>query len=103
MGAIHRELRRLYVPMHEGGEGTHKDGGTEIWVFDMATHKRLARWPVHGSGLANVVAIQVSQDPAPILFAATAAADVAIFDALTGHVKHIEKHLGQTPWMMLNP
>jgi hypothetical protein len=24
-------------------------------------------------------------------------------DALTGHVKHIEKHLGQTPWMMLNP
>jgi methylamine dehydrogenase heavy chain len=103
VGAIHRKLGRLYVPMHEGGEGTHKDGGTEIWVFDMATHKRLARWPMHAAGFANVAAIQVSQDPAPILFAATATADVAVMDALTGHVKHIEKHLGQTPWMMLNP
>jgi hypothetical protein len=28
---------------------------------------------------------------------------VAVIDALSGHVKHIEKHLGQTPWMMLNP
>jgi methylamine dehydrogenase heavy chain len=103
VGAIHRKLGRLYVPMHEGGEGTHKDGGTEIWVFDMATRKRLARWPVHAAGLANVAAIQVSQDAAPILFAATATADVAVMDALTGHIKHIEKHLGQTPWMMLNP
>jgi methylamine dehydrogenase heavy chain len=103
VGALHRKLGRLYVPMHEGGEGTHKDGGTEIWVFDMATHKRLARWPVHAAGLANVAAIQVSQDAAPIVFAATATADVAVMDALTGHVKHIEKHLGQTPWMMLNP
>jgi len=103
VGAIHRKLGRLYVPMHEGGEGSHKDGGTEIWVFDMATHKRLARWPVRASGLKNVLAIQVSQDAAPLLFAATANADVAIFDALTGQMKHLEKHLGQTPWMMLNP
>jgi methylamine dehydrogenase heavy chain len=102
VGAIHRKLGRLYVPMHEGGEGTHKDGGTEIWVFDMAAHKRLGRWPVHAAGLDNVLAIQVSQDAAPILFAATSSADVAVMDALTGHVKHIEKHLGQTPWMMLN-
>jgi len=43
VGAVHRELGRLYVPMHEGGEGTHKDGGTEIWVYDLASHRRLAR------------------------------------------------------------
>jgi len=103
VGAIHRQLGRLYVPMHEGGEGTHKDGGTEIWVFDMATHKRLARWPMHAAGFNNVLAVQVSQDEAPLLFAATAKADVAILDALTGQVKHVEKHLGQTPWMLLNP
>ena len=103
VGAVHRQLGRLYVPMHEGGEGTHKDGGTEIWVFDIATHKRLARWPVHASGLTNVLAVQVSQDAAPLLFAATANSDVAILDALSGQMKHLEKHLGQTPWMMLNP
>jgi methylamine dehydrogenase heavy chain len=102
VGAIQRSLGRLYVPMHKGGEGTHKDGGTEIWVFDLATHRRLARWSMAPLHLARVLAVQVSQDAAPILFAATTAADVAVFDALSGRLRHIEKHLGQTPWMLLN-
>jgi methylamine dehydrogenase heavy chain len=101
VGAIHRGLHRLYVPMHVGGEGSHKDGGTEIWVFDTATHQRLARWPV--GTLGTVVAVQVSQDSAPILFAATDKSAVAVLDALTGRVKHVEQHLGQSPWLMLNP
>jgi methylamine dehydrogenase heavy chain len=50
-----------------------------------------------------VLAVQVSQDAAPILFASTDHADVAVFDALTGRLRHIEKHLGQTPWMFFNP
>jgi len=72
-------------------------------VFDMAGHRRLARWPVQAASLSRVLAVQVSQDPAPILFAATHAADVAVLDALSGKLRHVEKHLGQTPWMMLNP
>ena len=103
VGAIHRALGRLYVPMHEGGEGTHKDGGTEIWVFDLATHQRLARWPLRNQGLSRAVAVQVSQDAAPILFAATDTGAVAVLDALTGRVRHVEQHLGQTPWMLLTP
>ena len=103
VGAIHRGLGRLYVPMHEGGEGTHKDGGTEMWVFDLASHRRLARWPLKARGLSRVIAVQVSQDAAPIVFAATEKADLAVFDALTGRLKHVEKQIGQTPWMLLNP
>jgi methylamine dehydrogenase heavy chain len=103
VGAIHRALGRLYVPMHQGGEGTHKDGGTEIWVFDLASHRRLARWALQAQGRSRVLAVQVSQDPAPILFAATDSADLAVLDALTGRLRHIEKHLGQTPWMLFNP
>ncbi|HEV8018318.1 MAG TPA: amine dehydrogenase large subunit [Steroidobacteraceae bacterium] len=103
VGAIHRGLGRLYVPMHEGGEGTHKDGGTEMWVFDLTSHRRLARWPLKAQGLSRVLAVQVSQDTAPIVFAATETADLAVFDALTGHLRHVEKQLGQTPWMLLNP
>ena len=102
-GAIHRKLGKLFVPMHRGGEGTHKNGGTEIWVFDMKTHQRVARWPVASQKLAPVVAIQVSQDDAPIVFAATDKADVAVFDALTGQLRHVEKQLGQTPWLLLTP
>jgi methylamine dehydrogenase heavy chain len=103
VGAIHRGRKRLYVPMHVGGEGTHKDGGSEIWVFDLASHQRLARWPLHIAGAKRVMAVQVSQDDAPLLFAATDSSDLAVMDALTGRVQHVEKHLGQTPWMMLNP
>ena len=103
VGAIHRKLGKLFVPMHRGGEGSHKDGGTEIWVFDMKTHQRVARWPLASQKLSPVVAIQVSQDDAPILFAATDRADVAVFDALTGQLRHVEKQLGQTPWLLMTP
>ena len=109
VGAIHRKLGRLFLPMHRGGEGTHKNGGTEIWVFDTRTHERLARWavqparPVSAQKLSPVVAVQVTQDDAPILFAATDHSDVAVLDALTGQVRHVEKQLGQTPWLMMTP
>jgi methylamine dehydrogenase heavy chain len=103
VGAIHRKLGKLFVPMHRGGEGTHKSGGTEIWIFDMKTHQRLARWPLAPKKLDTVVAVQVSQDDAPILFAATEHADVAVLDALSGEVRHVEKQLGQTPWFFMNP
>ena len=33
-----------YVLMHpDGGEGTHKNGGSEVWVYDLAAGKRLNR------------------------------------------------------------
>lgn len=103
VGAIHRKSGKLFVPMHRGGEGTHKNGGTEIWVFDMKIHQRIARWPLQPKKLQTVVAVQVSQDDAPVLFAATDHADVAVLDALTGEVRHVEKQLGQTPWLFINP
>ena len=103
VGAIHLTLGRLYVPMHRGGEGTHKDGGSDIWVYDLAAHKRVARWALKAAGLKALVAVEVSQDAAPVLFAATDAAELAIIDAATGHIRHVEKHLGQTPWQLLTP
>lgn len=39
----HAPSGRLYALMHQGGKDTHKDPGTEIWVFDIATHARLQR------------------------------------------------------------
>jgi len=103
VGAIHRHLNKLFVPMHRGGEGTHKDGGSEIWVFDMTTHQRVARWPLAALKVDSVLAIQVSQDDKPLLFAATDHSDLAVFDALTGQLRHVEKQLGQTSWLILNP
>src|SRR5262249_17555274 len=44
--AIHTPSGRLYVLMHKGGPDTHKDPGTEVWVYDVAAHRRLLRIPV---------------------------------------------------------
>ena len=103
VGTLQRALHRLYVPMHEGGEGSHKDGGTEIWVYDTDTHQRLARWPMRAALQSEVIAVQVTQDATPLLFAASQRGDLAVLDALTGKIRHVEKHLAQTPWMLLNP
>ncbi|MGH8304451.1 MAG: amine dehydrogenase large subunit [Steroidobacteraceae bacterium] len=103
VGAINRAMGRLFVPMHRGGEGSHKDGGTQLWVFDLASHQRLARWPLKAAGLAPVIAVQVSQDPSPVVFVASENADLAVLDGATGRVRHIEKHLGQTPWQLVSP
>jgi methylamine dehydrogenase heavy chain len=103
VGAIHRTLGKLFVPMHRGGEETHKDGGTELWVFDLETQRRAARWSMKAAGIGPVLALEVSQDPAPLLFLATDAADLAVLDAGTGRVRHVEKAVGQTPWQLLTP
>jgi methylamine dehydrogenase heavy chain len=103
IAAVHHSLGKLFVPMHRGGEGSHKVGGQEIWVFDMKSHQRTARWPIDTHALGEIVAVQVSQDGAPLLFAATEKADLLVFDALTGQLKHDEKKLGQTPQLLLNP
>jgi methylamine dehydrogenase heavy chain len=103
VAALHRSSGRLFVPMHVGGEGSHKEGGTEIWVFDNARHVRLARWPVPTKRSGAVLAVQVTQDEQPILFAATDQSRVLVYDALTGKLRHVEKQLGQTPWLILTP
>ena len=103
LAAIHGALGRLYVPMHRGGEGSHKEGGSEIWVMDLKTHQRIARWPMKPLRLGPVSAVQVSQDAAPVLFAGTDDPGVAVLDALTGQLRHMDKNLGQSPWLLLNP
>jgi methylamine dehydrogenase heavy chain len=103
IGAVHRSFGKLFIPMHRGGENTHKAGGTEIWVFDLKSHQRIARWPVDTQQSGAVVAVQVSQDAAALLFAATEKSDLLVLDAQTGRLKHTEKKLGQTPQLLLNP
>jgi methylamine dehydrogenase heavy chain len=48
--AVHRASGRLYALMHRGGADTHKEPGEEVWVFDLASHRRLARIPLVNPG-----------------------------------------------------
>ena len=103
IGALHRARNKLYVPMHKGGDGSHKEGGSEIWVFDLKSHQREARWPIDSYKAGTAISVQVSQDAAPLLFIATETSHLLILEALTGKLKHDEKNLGQTPQLLLNP
>ena len=72
---------RLYILMSpEGTEGSHKSGGTEVWVMDPGTKTRVARIPVQGVG----VSIDVTREATPHLVVARADSIVDIYDANTG-------------------
>jgi methylamine dehydrogenase heavy chain len=63
--ALHKDSGTLYVGMHPNGfEGSHKDSALEIWVYDLATQRRVARTKTPpASGLV------VSQGSSPRLYA----------------------------------
>jgi len=61
--AIHGPTGRLYGLMHQGGPDTHKEPGTEVWVYDLATKRRVQRIPLL-SPLMSFVAQQAGLDPA---------------------------------------
>jgi len=79
--AVHQGLGRLYVIVHQGGPYGHKEGGKDVWVYDLATKKGAGQFP-----LANVASnLAVTKDAAPLLITAEPARPaVDVHDALTG-------------------
>lgn len=108
--ALHAPTNRLYVAMHQGEAGSHKQAGPEVWVFDVTEKKRLARFELPNLTAAFLVgaagvesgsfvetlmnwiipsegahALVVSQDDDPLLFVRNAQLGaVAVIDAMTG-------------------
>lgn len=61
---MHRASGTFYVNMHDkGDEGSHKNPSKEIWAFDVASHKRVARIPSN-----EAVSLVASQGSAPLLY-----------------------------------
>ncbi len=50
--AVHQSSGRLYSLMHRGGVDTHKEPGSELWVFDLETKARLQRIELRHPGLS---------------------------------------------------
>ena len=116
--ALHRDSGRLYVVMHQGGAGSHKEPGPEIWGYDLAQRTRIARIEVPNltaAFLAPLLGIEaggftawllrqvtpspgahsiaVTQDERPLLFARnTGLGVVAVLDAASGeHLRNLEE------------
>lgn len=61
---MHRASGTFYVNMHDNGaEGTHKNPSREIWAFDVASHKRVARIPSN-----EAISLVASQGSEPLLY-----------------------------------
>ncbi|MEJ8630160.1 amine dehydrogenase large subunit [Sphingomonas sp. I4] len=72
---------RLYVLMNPAGkEGSHKDGGTEVWVIDPATKSRVARYPLKGQSIA----IAITREDRPHMVLSRADGVIDIYDAADG-------------------
>jgi methylamine dehydrogenase heavy chain len=112
--AVHQATGRLYSLVHQGGPDTHKDAGSEIWVYDLASHQRLQRIEVASAGLTfmgtpieigkdwiwpfdrlaawllslislGADGVLVSQDAEPLLVTSSeGSSGLAIYDALSG-------------------
>lgn len=86
--AYHKASGRLFVLMHVGTHWSHKQSGTEIWVFDTQRQQRIERIAIP----APSDAITVSQDAEPLLYVLTsgdageAGNQLAILNAQTGEV-----------------
>ena len=75
----------LYVLMNPAGrEGSHKDGGTEVWVVDPAKKARIARIPLQGVGLS----IELTREAQPKLVVARVDSVIDVYDAVSGAFLH---------------
>jgi methylamine dehydrogenase heavy chain len=76
---VHVDMDLLFMIVHQGEVDTHEEPGSEIWVFDRSSKRRIARIPT-GEPVNNLL---VSQDESPILTVSTSAGQVQIYDVKT--------------------
>lgn len=97
---IHQKTKRLYVAMHQGGEFSHKDPATEIWVFDINKKQRTLRIKLENP----VTSLIVSRDDKPLLFTVFVAnPQLDVYDATSGEYLRTVAKIGHSPMVLQTP
>jgi len=91
----------LYVLMSPAGrEGSHKDGGTEVWVVDPVAKSRVARIVLRGVGTA----ISLTKEARPNLIVARGDGEVEVYDPVSGaFVRSLGTAGGANPILITAP
>jgi len=98
--AVHGASGRLFAVVHQGGPGTHKDPGEQVWVYDLASHRRVQTITTRN----KLGSIQVSQDSQPLLFGCSIDSNrLDIYDATSGKYLRTVESLGLTPTVLVLP
>jgi methylamine dehydrogenase heavy chain len=89
---------RLYVLMHEGGvDGSHKNGGSEVWVMDLKKQTRVARLPLK----TWAISIEATQSDPGYLVAVNADMDLDIYQLPDGtHLRTLGDKVAGTPFVL---
>jgi methylamine dehydrogenase heavy chain len=85
----------LYFMMHpEGYDGSHKDPGVEVWVFDSETGRRVNRIALELPALS----INVTRDDEPLLVVSNVNMEIDVYDASSGeHLRTLADFGQETP------
>lgn len=97
--ALHRPTGHLYVLMHMGEFWSHKEGGTEVWVVDVAAGKVVKRHPLP----EMAENLQVTQEAEPRVALTTDSGKLFVFNAKTWEQKHEIKDAGSGMITVANP
>jgi len=98
--AVHPGKGLLYVIVNQDGPYSHKNPGTDVWVYDLASQRRSNRIDVG----TPISAIAVSGDDSPLLFGTVLDAPVVhVFDALTGAPRRVIEGGPTTPGFVQVP
>lgn len=94
-------VSKLYVLMSPNGrEGSHKDGGTEVWVLDTVAKARISRIPLR----AVATAISLTKEAVPHLVVARGDGEVDIHDAASGaFIRSLGNAGGSNPILITAP
>lgn len=99
LSTAHAGRRELAVLMHQGGADSHKDPGTELWVYDLDSRDRVRRIELQ----APAVSVKVTPDDEPVLLASRGEPFIDVYDFTSGeHLRTIEG-VGQTPLYLQVP
>ena len=91
---LHNAGQRLYILLHQGDFFSYEAPGTEIWVYDLATHERTSRIKTNHPSSA----IAVSQDDSPLLYTITEdLSSLDIYNATSGKYLRSANELGIVP------
>ena len=103
--AAHAGLGRLYAIMHQGGRDTHKDPGKNIWVYDLATHRRVQRIATRRIS----VSITLSTDDHPLLYSLSGDDEMVkhavldVYEPGSGRLLRSIPDVGLTPTLLVTP
>lgn len=88
---------RMYILMHpKGKNGSHKDGGSEVWVFDVKKKKRVEKIVLKTWG----VSISVTQDESPLMLVTNAEMGIDVYQVKSGEYQHSMAFGQETPFVV---